>query len=391
MTHDEFNNSPVLQGKRVLVTGAAGSIGQKLVAQLQRMDVAELRLIDNNETELFFLTEALQSDPRVKTFLADIRDAGTMEQRLHNVDVVFHTAAFKHITLCERSPFEAVQSNILGVQNIIKAATLNGVKRVLFTSSDKAVNPTNVMGTTKLMGERLITAANAVSNEGHTIFGSTRFGNVAASRGSVIPIFLQQIEAGGPITLTDPTMTRFIMTLDDAVRLVIKSVMLMRGGEVFITKMSALRIQDLAHVMVELCAPYFGHRAEDISVIVTGARPGEKCYEELMTDEETRRSVELEELFVTLPAFQNLYNSIDYNYDGPAARPVSRAYHSGQEQVMSRTDIFDFLMLPGVLPLPLQAFLGARRSQTAVEPEPTTAAMTIGREEPQMREQVSAS
>ena len=187
--------------------------------------------------------------------LGDVRDRDKLVQAMRGIDIVLHTAALKHVILCEQSPRDAVQTNIQGVQNLIDAATVNQVERVLFTSSDKAVNPTNVMGTSKLMGERLMTAANAHRRAGGPIFASTRFGNVLGSRGSVIPLFMRQISRGGPVTLTDPEMTRFIMTLREAVHLVMESTFLARGGEVFVTKMPIARIQDLAKVMVKTLAP----------------------------------------------------------------------------------------------------------------------------------------
>lgn len=238
--------------KRVLVTGACGTVGKELVRQLlENHQVCELIGIDNNESELFFLEDNLKGFNNVSLFLADVRDRDKVSRKMRHMDIVFHTAALKHVIQCERSPFEAVQTNILGIQNIINGALENQVERVMFTSSDKAVNPTNVMGTTKLMGERLMTAANSNSRDGGPLFTSTRFGNVLGSRGSVIPIFREQIRHGGPVTLTDPAMTRFIMSLEEAIQLVIDSTCYAVGGEVFITKMPAIRIQDLAEVMIK--------------------------------------------------------------------------------------------------------------------------------------------
>ncbi len=212
------------EDKRILVTGACGTVGLELIRQLLvNFKVGELIGIDNNESELFFLEDKFADFNNVSFFLADVRDRDKISRKMKHMDIVFHTAAFKHVILCERSPFEAVQTNILGIQNIINGAIENHVERVIFTSSDKAVNPTNVMGTTKLMGERLMTAANSNSREGGPIFTSTRFGNVLGSRGSVIPIFREQIRRGGPVTLTDPAMTRFIMSLEGAIQLVIES------------------------------------------------------------------------------------------------------------------------------------------------------------------------
>jgi FlaA1/EpsC-like NDP-sugar epimerase len=248
------------------------------------------------------------------------------------------------VILCERSPFEAVQSNINGVQNIILAASQNNVEKVIFTSTDKAVNPTSVMGTSKLMGEKIMTAANSNQLDGKTVFASTRFGNVLGSRGSVIPIFKRQIMKGGPVSLTDPNMTRFIMSIEDAVLLVIDSAMLARGGEVFITKMPVIRIQDLAEVMIRELAPAYGYNPDEIEIQIIGSKPGEKLYEELMSDEETRRSVELPRYFSVLPAFRGIYHKIDYNYTEVVSDKVTKPYISEAEPMLSQKELQNFLI-----------------------------------------------
>jgi FlaA1/EpsC-like NDP-sugar epimerase len=333
------------KNKKILVTGACGTIGRELVRQLlEDFDISELIGIDNNESELFFLEQSFSKYAHAHFFLADIRDKDKAERSARDMNIIFHTAAFKHVILCERSPFEAVQTNILGIQNIISAASHNQVENVIFTSSDKAVNPTNVMGTSKLMGERLITAANSNTRGQGPLFSSTRFGNVLGSRGSVIPIFREQIRKGGPVTLTDPEMTRFIMSIQEAVRLVIDSAFLMKGGEVFITKMPVIRIKDLAEVMIEQLAPDFGHRPGDIAIEVIGAKPGEKMYEELMNHEETRRSLELPRYFAVMPAFQGLYRSIRYEYPEVLSDQVTNPYHSGNETPLTKAELQDFLI-----------------------------------------------
>ena len=344
------DNKNFFKNRRVVVTGAAGTVGAELVHQLLDTPVAEVRALDNNESALFFLGEAYRNNPRFQVFLSDVRDAEKMERMLHGAEFVFHAAALKHVPLCERSPFDAVQTNIIGVQNIIRASLSNKVQKVLFTSSDKAVNPTNVMGTSKLMGERLMTAANAlVQNGAGQVFASTRFGNVAGSRGSVIPLFHQQIKEGGPITLTDPSMTRFVMTLSEAVGLVLESMQLSKGGEVFVTKMPVLNIRDMADVMVEILAPFYGRDPSDINIIEIGPRPGEKAYEELMNEEEIRRSVELQNFFSISPAFRNIYGKVEYVYEGKTGEPVHKPYHSANEPLMKRSEIKTFLLQPGVL------------------------------------------
>jgi FlaA1/EpsC-like NDP-sugar epimerase len=262
---------------------------------------------------------------------------------MEGVDIVVHAAGLKHVTLCERAPRAAIQTNILGTQNIIRAALSAGVERVLFTSSDKAVNPTNVMGTSKLMAERLMTAANARSRSGRTIFASSRFGNVLGSRGSVIPLFKQQIAAGGPVTLTHPRMTRFIMTLSEAVALVMEVVSLAKGGEVFVTKMPVCRIEDLAITMVEELAPHYGHDPGDVPIRIIGPNPGEKYHEELMNEEEIRRTIELERHFVIVPAFRSNCRHVDYSYPQMLDRRPEQPYNSSTAAPMSRDELRQYL------------------------------------------------
>jgi len=342
-----------LTKKRVLVTGACGTVGRELIRQLlEEYRVKELVGLDNNESELFFIEQEFAAHEQASFFLADVRDRDRLCDKMAGIDVVFHTAAFKHVLLCERSPFEAVQTNIHGVQNIIYAAVENKVERVIFTSSDKAVNPTNVMGTSKLMGERLITAANSNLHTQGPVFTSARFGNVLGSRGSVIPIFSDQIRRGGPVTVTNPEMTRFIMSIEEAVELIINAGELSRGGEVFVTKMPAIRIKDLADVMIRQLAPGYGRKPEDIKIQIIGHKPGEKMYEELMNIEETRRSWELERYFVILPAFTDLYREIDYEFPDIKSREVTKSYQSDKEEPLSKNQLAAFLKKNNILTYP---------------------------------------
>jgi FlaA1/EpsC-like NDP-sugar epimerase len=337
------------RGLSVLITGACGTVGRELMRQLLALSPAEIIGIDNNETEVFFLSEAYRENDNVRVYLGDVRDKQKLLQVSEGVDVVIHVAALKHVILCEQSPRDPLQTNILGTQNVIEAAIENGVKRVIFTSSDKAVNPTNVMGTSKLMGERLITAANSFRRGSGPVFASTRFGNVLGSRGSVIPIFRQQIARGGPVTITDRGMTRFVMTVEEAVRLVMDSVFMAHGGEVFVTKMPVTRIADLADVMIGELAPAYGYQASDIQIREIGAKPGEKQYEELMSEEEIRRTLELQRYFAVIPAFKTVYKSIAYNYAGLISRTVTRPYNSAQEQALSLNELRAYLKRSGLL------------------------------------------
>ncbi|RAU21835.1 capsule biosynthesis protein CapD [Paramagnetospirillum kuznetsovii] len=339
-----FNNS------RIAITGAAGTVGKCLAKTLLKLPIAELRALDNNESSLFLEGERYRCEPRYSPFLCDVRDPDHMRRMLVDIDFVFHAAAFKHVPLCERSPSQAVQTNINGVQNLINAAVDNSVRRVIFTSSDKAVNPTNVMGTSKLMGERLITSANTLTKgPNRTIFSSTRFGNVAGSQGSVIPLFTQQIANGGPVTLTDERMTRFVMTLDEAVSVLIRSMMMACGGEVFVTKMPVIRISDLAEEMCAMLAPHFGHAPTTIQIERVGVRVGEKLFEELLNGEESGRAYDIDDgFFVILPAFRTMIEAVPYGYLGDTSRPVSDTYVSESQPFLTRQELRTFLMQPGV-------------------------------------------
>ncbi|MDL1957447.1 MAG: polysaccharide biosynthesis protein [Candidatus Desulfofervidus auxilii] len=334
--------------KIILITGAAGTVGKELIRQLLKYKPAEIRLLDNNETEIFFLMEKYKYISFIKCFLGDIRDKDRMKRIMKCVDIVFHTAAFKHVILSEYHPFDVIQTNILATQNIIEAALENNVEKVIFTSSDKAVNPTNVMGASKLMCEKLITAANTLTYGNKTIFVSVRFGNIIGSRGSVVPVFMNQIKLGGPVTVTDKRMTRFIMTVEQAANLILKAALLAKGGEVFITKMPVMRIIDLAEVMIDILAPKYGYSPETIEIKEIGAKPGEKLYEELMNEEEKKRSLELKDMFVTLPAFKDVYK-IEYSYPQVVREQIDKAYNSANEIPLTKNQLKDYLIKNRIL------------------------------------------
>jgi FlaA1/EpsC-like NDP-sugar epimerase len=328
------------KNKSIFVTGSCGTVGMEIIDQLLGLlDFApkEVIGIDNNESSLFFQDQKYLNDARASFFVTDIRDEKDLINKMKGVDIVIHAAALKHVILCERSPEQAVQTNINGVQNVISAASVNKVKVVIFTSSDKAVNPTNVMGTTKLMGERLMTAANSNQRGEGPIFASTRFGNVLGSSGSVVPIFYNQIIKGGPITLTDKNMTRFVMSVKESVKLVLRSVVEAKGGEVFVTKMPVIRIEDLAVAMIKEVS------STKIKILEIGVKPGEKLYEELMNGEEVRRAIELEQFFSILPAFRSVYSDINYNYSQVVTKKVVDPYVSEFQKPLTVSEIKKFL------------------------------------------------
>jgi len=335
-----------ISGKSVLVTGACGTVGRELIRQLvsnPESGPVEVLGIDNNESQLFYMDQEYRNTEHVRFAIADIRDLDSLKKNMTGTEVVFHAAALKHVVMCESAPDQAVKTNINGVQNVIDAAVYANVEVVMFTSSDKAVNPTSVMGTSKLMGERLITAANNSSRRGRTVFTSTRFGNVLGSTGSVVPIFKEQIRRGGPVTITDEAMTRFVMSIDEAVSLVIDAVNLARGGEIFITKMPVVSIVDLADAMISVLAPQHGYDPKEISIEYIGTKAGEKLYEELISEEEIRRTLELPSYYSVLPAYRGIYKDIDYSYEQILHKSIGEAYTSGNTEKLSKDDIVDLL------------------------------------------------
>ena len=331
--------------KTILITGVAGTIGRALLNKLaNKYNCKKIIGIDNNESELFFVDQDFTSNDSVFLYLADIQSQADCTHFTKGIDIVFHCAALKHVILCEKSPMYAVTNNLIGLENLIKAANDNCVEKFIFTSSDKAVNPTNVMGTSKLMGERLVTASSSKNSNSNIIFSSTRFGNVLGSNGSVIPIFKKQIKKGGPVTLTDEQMTRFIMSIDDAVELVLNSSAIAQGGEVFVTKMPVITIQSLAEVMIDKLALGYGFNPKDIEIKVIGSKPGEKLYEELMTDEETVRSVELDKYFSVLPSFKCEYKNVNYNYENIVSKNVNDPYVSMSQEKLTKKELEMFLI-----------------------------------------------
>jgi FlaA1/EpsC-like NDP-sugar epimerase len=285
----------IFEGKDILVTGGCGSIGSEIVRQLIAHGPRRIRVLDNNESGHWTLSQELKSD-LIRNLIGDVRDMERVRRSMDGVDIVFHAAALKHVPLCEYNPFEAVYTNVIGTRNVVAAAYECNVERMISISTDKAVNPINTMGATKLLGEKIV--VNAPSGLQTTQYCCVRFGNVLGSVGSVIPMFKQQIQQGGPVTITTADMTRFFMTIPQSVQLVLKAAHYMQGHEVFVLKMDVVRIVDLAEVMIELLAPKFGFEASRIPVTYIGKRPGEKTHEYLFTEEEAPYTEELDDMLV---------------------------------------------------------------------------------------------
>src|SRR5579862_4291730 len=334
------------KNKKILITGAAGTIGAALVERILPFEPRVLRLLDNNEEKLFFLNLHYRNRENVRGLLGDVRDRERMARAMHDVDCVIHTAALKHVGLGEYNPFEVVKTNLLALQGLIECAIDANVGRFIFTSSDKAVNPTNVMGGSKFIGERLIASANAYRGNARTVFTSTRFGNVIGSAGSVIPIFRKQLAAGKPLTVTNPGMSLFFMTLAESVDLVLSASTLALGGEIFVPKMHAMKLMDLAESMSAILAP-----GKKIPIHEIGLRSGEKLYEELFSDHELPRCLETERMFIVLPYFEETELAID-GHDfaklSPSDYPVdskwaSQTYSSKQVQPLSKSAVLELM------------------------------------------------
>ncbi len=291
------------EGKKILITGGTGTIGHHLIKRLLKENPKVIRIFSRDEYKQYNMQlEFNESIHKLRFLIGDIRDQQRLLRAMENIDYVFHLAAMKHVHLCEYNPFEAVQTNVIGTQNVIQAAIQAGVKKVLFTSSDKAISPTNNYGATKLTAERLISAAEYQKGPKSTVFSSVRFGNVIGSRGSVIPLFKKQILEKGYVTVTDLKMIRYMMTPDQAISLMLKANDLACGGEVFVLKMPVVRLSDLVEVVIEETKKKYCI-SSSIDIKEIGLRPGEKMYEELMTPDEQRISWETPDMYIIPSVF----------------------------------------------------------------------------------------
>lgn len=284
--------SNYITGKRILVTGGTGSFGKMFISKILDFDPKEIVVFSRDEDKQGAMRLEYKND-KLRFILGDIRDYPSVREVMRGIDIIIHAAAMKWITEVEYNVWEGVKTNVIGAQNIIQAARESNVDRVIALSTDKAVEPINAYGMAKALQERLMTTANLYEIGVKTVFVSTRYGNVLGSRGSVVPLFKSLIDAGKPITITDPNMTRFIMTLEESVALVLKALEEGVGGEVFVRKMPAHTIGDLAEVMLE--------GKPDAKMEVIGIRPGEKIHECLVSPSEAGRAVEMEDYYVILP------------------------------------------------------------------------------------------
>lgn len=328
----------IFKNKSILIIGGTGTIGRELLIELLKYDLKVVRVYSRDEYKQFMLQNELGQHKNIRYLIGDVRDKDRLSKAMQGIDIVFNLAALKHVPSSEYNPFEVVKTNVIGVQNTIEASIENKVKKVIYTSSDKAVSPTNTMGATKLLAERLISSADYSKGGNAPIFAAVRFGNVMGSRGSVIPLWQEQIRTKGDITVTDPDMTRFMMNTPQAVNLVLKACEVSKGGEVFVLKMPVIKLGDLAEVVTENECKKIGKAVEEVKIKSIGLRPGEKMYEELMTEHESVYALEHDNMFAIIP--HHKIGKID-NYG--VKRAKLGEYSSQLEQPLSKVGIVEML------------------------------------------------
>lgn len=319
-----------LDGASVLITGGTGSLGTSLVEYLlTQTKVRRIAIFSRDELKQLHLRTQFHEDPRLRWFLGDVRDLERLKRAFHGVDFVIHAAALKQVDTGEYNPMEFIKTNVLGSQNVIDASIDAGVKRVVALSTDKASSPINLYGATKLTADKLFVAANNYSFTYGTTFSVVRYGNVMGSRGSVIPFFREMATTGKPLPITDFRMTRFWISIEDAVKFIIDSLEMMTGGELFVPRIPSMKIIDLARAV-----------APEANLEEIGMRPGEKLHEEMISADDSRRTIKLDNRFVVTPVVA------EWGYETPKGSPMleGQAYRSDTNDLwMSESDIKDFL------------------------------------------------
>jgi UDP-glucose 4-epimerase len=325
----------MFDNKTLLITGGTGSFGNAVLDRFLDTGIKEIRIFSRDEKKQEDLRKKY-SNSKIKFYIGDVRDPNSLKFAMRNVDYVFHAAALKQVPSCEFYPLEAVNTNILGTENVLNAAIDNKVKKVICLSTDKAVYPINAMGMSKALMEKTFIAKSRNLNDTETVICGTRYGNVMASRGSVIPLFINQIQSGEPITITDPEMTRFMMTLDEAVELVLYAFDNGKNGDIFVQKAPAATIELLANCVKEIMGK------PDHIVKTIGTRHGEKLYETLLTREEMVKAVDLGEYFRILPDERDL-NYDQYFEEGEEIITESSEYHSHNTNRLDKDGLISLL------------------------------------------------
>ena len=325
----------MLKDKTLLITGGTGSFGNAVLKRFLKTDIREIRIFSRDEKKQEDMRIEL-NNPKLKFHIGDVRQLDSVDSAMKGVDFVFHAAALKQVPSCEFYPLEAVRTNILGAENVLNAAINNHVKKMIVLSTDKAVYPINAMGLSKAMMEKLMVAKSRTSSINNTVFCATRYGNVMASRGSVIPLFVQQIREKKPLTITDPHMTRFLMSLEDSVKLVLYAYSNAVSGDIFIQKAPASTIMDLAVALIEIFQA-------DNEIRIIGTRHGEKLYESLVNREEMARAVDLEG-FYRIPADNRDLNYNKYFSEGEQSISEIEDYTSHNTKRLSIAEVKELLL-----------------------------------------------
>jgi UDP-N-acetylglucosamine 4,6-dehydratase len=273
------------KGKKILITGGTGSIGLGLVKQLIKCKPKAIRIFTNDENSIFDARRIIGHEPSCTYFVGDVRDRDRLNLAIRDVDIVFHAAAMKHVDICEQNPFDAVKTNVIGTSNILEASLIENISKFILISTDKSTQPTSTLGASKLLAERLTLNASTYRGTGKTVFSIVRFGNVIGSRGSVFQVFLKQITAGIPLTVTDARMTRFIMSISEAASMILKVTHITKDKEIFILKMPSVKIQDLAKSMIHVCGKGFPN-VKSSSIKISKSRERERFHELLITPDE---------------------------------------------------------------------------------------------------------
>ena len=325
----------LLKDKVLMITGGTGSFGSTVVRRFLKSGVREIRIFSRDEKKQEDMRVALKDD-KAKFYIGDVRDYNSINQAMHGVNYVFHAAALKQVPSCEFYPMEAVRTNVLGAENVLNAAVANGVKRVVVLSTDKAVYPINAMGISKAMMEKLMVAKSRLRSKGETVLCATRYGNVMASRGSVIPLFANLIKTGKPLTVTDPEMTRFLMSLEDSVDLVMHAFRHAAQGDILVQKAPASTVGDLAKALKELFS------AEN-PIQIIGTRHGEKLYESLLSREEMARAEDMDRYY-RIPSDDRDLNYAKYFIEGESSVSTSEDYTSHNSERLNVTEVKDLLL-----------------------------------------------
>ncbi len=324
----------MFKDKVLLISGGTGSFGGAVLKRFLTTDIKEIRIFSRDELKQDDMRKFYNND-KLKFYIGDVRDKNSIDDAMRGVDYVFHAAALKQVPSCEFYPMQAVKTNVIGTENLLNSAIAAGVKKVIALSTDKAVYPINAMGVSKAMMERVIVAKGR--NVKNTMIACTRYGNVMASRGSVIPLFIDQVKSGKPITITDPNMTRFMMSLDDAVDLVLFAFENGQSGDIFVQKAPAATVELLAHTMRKILG------APDHEIKTIGTRHGEKLYETLLTKEEMVKAIDMKEYY-RIPADTRDLNYNQFFEEGEEVVTEASEYHSHNTHRLNEAELTELLL-----------------------------------------------